>query len=271
MLIALGASAASAQGNAIADVSDSALGKSLAAQAHDRFKAKGVVVESLRVWKDAIGYLVAPEDASLSIGADGVLQPLTAPDPNAKEATLDNGKADREVGATNESFETQASTAWTLVASQCFARIYSGVNAAAMDHCYQLHKLKNESSTTRDYYALQRYATVFAGGCGAKWASIEADDITPQTWVDWSPKGNTTSNCTSVTLSITMGGYGISYPVTRCESWSFTKRNPEVYYKLRWDGPVQNTNRELAFQIGVSVAQGAWPQWGVGARVQADG
>lgn len=162
-------------------------------------------------------------------------------------------------------------TGYTLVAVGCFARIYSGVNAAAMDHCYQILKLTGESSSIKDYYVLQHYASVYAGGWGAMWGEVEAEAFTPQDWVDWSPKGNRTGNCQSFTLSVEVNGWGVTYSTDKCETWSFSKWNPQVHYKNRWTGPVTNTNREIALEIAVQVAQGAWPQWWIPAAVQANG
>lgn len=242
------------------DISASQLGRSLINSASARFRALGYQARPLRIYKDAAGYLVAPSDAVLTMDEQGVFVPLTAAAPNVQSG---GGPATVSQAVEGNGYQTMA--------DGCFARIYSGVNAAAMDHCYQVLKLLAESSPTKDYWALNHYASIYAGGWGARWAMVGAEAFTPQTWSKWSPGSNYTGNCTNSSISITMSGYSLTYSIDKCEMWRFTKWNPQVKFQNRWDGPVVNTNRELAFEIGVSVSPGAWPQWFVPASVQANG
>lgn len=254
-------SAVAAEEFRVRDVSATPEGRAIATIASARFASLGAQPAELRVWRDSSGYFVAPAEALLDVTDEGVLRPMTAAAPNVATASLSPASGTSEVEA------LAAAGPWQLKAAQCFARIWAGVDKVWMDHCYQLLKLANDGNGSADYFTLQHYATMHPNwpwkiGHG----TIEAEAFTPQTWMDWSPRGDRTGACQSYTLSITVSGVGLSFPTERCETWDMTKWNPAVKYKLTYTGG-SNADRELAFEIAVQVAQGAWPQWFVPAEI----
>lgn len=89
-----------------------------------------------------------------------------------------------------------------------------------------------------------------------------------QSWVDWSPRSDYSGNCRPVGLSVSALGIGLGFSTEQCESYHFTKDNPAVNYSLQGTWFVgSNVNRELAYEIAVSVAQGKGVAWTVPAEV----
>lgn len=249
------------------DITATALGSRLAQEARVRFAALGIT-EELRVVEDDSGYTVAPTDTEFVAvpvtHADGsagtTAMPITAPQPAANTGLFGSIQA-----------AAAAEPAWAIQTGNCFSRINHVY--AYIDHCYQIYKMTNDNSSTRDYFALKHYATA---GPNSPWtlgyAYIQAyrlSGTTAQTWLDWDPKGSWQGGCSTVSLSISWLGAGLGLNVDRCERWDVVKQNPTVNFKETWLNPGTRSTRGLGFEIAVWVAQGTWPQWVVPA--DADG
>jgi hypothetical protein len=235
------------------DITASPLGQSLRSEALAQFANDGYFPANLRVWHDSYGYLVADPSATLL----------------AAVTTSDAGQSVELLPATPgapvdmaQGQQIDAAQYWYMRAQQCFYRVDD--TWSWMDHCYEMYQLMNDGNGSHDYYALYHYTSV---GPNYPWvinsAEIDAQAIggTVQSWVDWNPRSDRTGNCVETTVSVSVFGVGISHPVEKCEEWDFVKTNPAVNYGLGWIGSGTRHNRELAFEIAVSVNQGAWPQW----------
>jgi hypothetical protein len=161
---------------------------------------------------------------------------------------------------------------WNFQHGDCFDRINHAF--AWIDHCYQIYKMGQDNSSTRDYWALQHYAYM---GNYSPWTlgwgyvrSYRLSGTPAQNWIAASPGSGSNGNCTSITLAVAALGVGLWFPVERCEKWTVTKQNPAVDFKVEWLGPGTRDMRELASEIAVWVNQSStWPQWVVPA--DADG
>lgn len=260
---------AAAAAGRVVEITGSRAAASLAQAAAVRYRDYGVTVKptDLRVWQDEDGYVLVP------VGTPTIMLSTTRPD----------GSVAVEIAPTTERMPpvTSPSTAmlasitpaaapyWALVATQCFTRISD--TWSWLDHCYQMYQEANDGSATRDYYALQHYATASNNSpWRVYWAQIRsypASTSAPQTWVDWAPKGDTSGSCDpSYTI-------GISAPIVltmtsnRCEIWHMTKSNPTVDYTLQWISSGVSGSRGLAYENSVSVGQGLWPVWVLPAEV----
>lgn len=249
-----------------ADVSDTAKGRRLMEEAAARnpvLKAAG----QLRAVKDDLGYTVAPAETTfisysieLPDGTMGMeLAPLTEFEPPTR------AKAEDETGS------VLAAAGWSRIAEKCFARISDGW--AWMDHCYHMYKESNDGSSSYDYYALKRFATMGRNDPWRLWnGRIRATRSggASQTWVDWSPGSDWSGgSCSTITVSMTSPIAGVSMAVERCpETWDMYKsaNGTQPDYHLTWSGN-STGEREVAFVITVRVAQGGTPSWGVPAYV----
>ncbi len=120
-----------------------------------------------------------------------------------------------------------AASSWNLVTTKCFARKYTG--GTYIDACYQLHKLTNDGSTTRDYFQLTMYGTGkewtgFSTLVGLEVAAVQKSGSPAQHWVDWTPKSDRSGgSCSEVNIGIAYVA-SFSYSVQYCpDSWQFSK------------------------------------------------
>jgi hypothetical protein len=262
----VGAAHARALPRGVSDISSTSQGERLIKEAKERFAAHGAKGE-LKAIKDHAGILIAPAGSPLV----------------ATRLTLDNGKtgtvmvpATASGSESNDAAAAQTGTvaalaapSWNFQISQCFARIND--TWSYMDHCYQLYKMANDGDGTKDYFALRHFATLGANPPWVmNWGLIRAYRLngTPaQTWVDWSPKADYNDSCRTFNGSITVKGVGLGFSFDECGLVDMTKQNPAVDYQLMYFHPGERADRELTFEIAVSVAQGAWPQWVIPAEV----
>lgn len=243
------------------DITATAQGARLIKEAKGRPAFRGFA-GALKAIKDEAGITIAPADAqlvpmtvTLENGASAIaLAPVTAPAANLKLA------APAQVQALT------AAPTWNFQLQQCFARISD--TWSYIDHCYALYKMGNDGDATRDYFALQHYSTAGPNTPWVlNWAKIQGVAFGPaQTWADWSPKADFNGNCQTVNLGVTVKAVGLTLAVDRCDIWDMTKQNPAVNYNIVYFSPGQRQDRELSFEIAVSVAQGAWPQWSIPAE-----
>jgi hypothetical protein len=243
------------------DVTSSAIGVTIATAAERRFAGLGLAGrgEPLAVWTDAAGVLVAPRGTTFDrvprAGRDGrmgiVLVPRTRP------AVLPASFS----AATHLPARRATGPAWTWVAQACFSR--SSDVWSWLDHCYQLYGTSEPDGF--DYWELLRYGTA---GANLPWtlhgASIGTYATTAsaaQVWAQWSPLGDQTGPCQTISVQITSPVAGISWPVNRCDTWAIRKGVTGGSYDLTWSGQSTHGERGLAFVIAVRVARGAFAQW----------
>ena len=243
------------------DITTTSWGRQLTSAAAIRYSAYGATSANLRVIQDAAGVTVAPAGtefgAVLETLADGTtalsLAPATLSDPGP--AVSDSSESDGPAPL--------VSASWSLVGNACFTRISD--TWTWLDHCYQMYKLANDGSSTRDYYALQHYATMHPNspwvGNWAKIRSYPTGGSAAQNWMDWSPRGDYSGGSrTTTTLGISVYVV-LTMQTTMCDQWWIAKSNPAVDFSVEWYRPGTRNNRELACEIAVWVNQGAWPQW----------
>ena len=249
----------------VVDITASATGRALASAASSRFARAGVAPSQLVVLKDATGITVAPigtqfvaMESTLADGTTGVtLAPVTPAAPSAVAA-----------GSSGMQMAPLLSGSWgNPVASGCFARITD--TWTYMDHCYQMWKESNDGSSTKDWFALRHYGTVFPNSPWvANYAAISSSPTSgssAQSWADYSPLQGHNGNCTTITVGVNSPVAGISTTISACETWQISKDNPAVNFGLLWSGPGTRSSRGLDYEISVSVPQGGWPQWSLPA------
>jgi hypothetical protein len=227
------------------DISQTALGRSIARQAAARLAA--LAAGDLVVLRDASGFTVGPRGAGY-VALGGVATPVTV------------GRAISVAGG---------GPSWSPVAGQCFSRISD--TFAWLDHCYVLYRLANDGDPARDWFALHHYATMQAN---PPWvmngAAIGSAPVgsTPQAWADWAPRSDlASSGCQQILVGIASPVGGIADSVTQCETWTVAKSPVAGTFAVHWDGRGKRTTRELAMQLSVSVPANGWPQWALPASV----
>lgn len=252
------------RGTGVRDITATALGQSIAGRAAEHRIRLGAPHQKLKVYQDASGYTVVPDGTPIAAVAstDDNGQPVIAYAPVVMAAADSTGGSD----------SLTTSPSWSFVTSNCYARISD--SWSWMDHCTQIYHLLNDGDGTREYYALQHYATAAGNWPWSLWwgkissSPIVTGNYGAQTWVDWSPKSDYSGNCRDVTLNVNAVFVGLSYTAQECEQWHLTKANPAVNYTLQGDWHVAYNNaRELAYENAVWVAQGKSVAWTVPAEV----
>lgn len=229
----------------IADITQTATGRALARAVAARL---GTTASELVVLRDAWGITVGPRAASYAVVA-GAAVPLSR-------------------ASSTQASTVAAAPSWSYVAGQCFSRLSDGF--AWIDHCYVLYRLAGDGDGTRDWFALNHYATMQPN---APWVMNAAEigsqpvGATPQTWVDWAPRGDLAGPCHQILVGISAPVGGIADTATQCEIWTIAKSPAGGRFAVRWDGRGMRRSRELAMEISVSVPQGAWPVWALPASV----
>lgn len=249
----------------LSDITSSAIGQELAREAAAHRVRLGAPSQPLRVLRDQAGYLVVPIDTEVVpvSGTDDSGRDIVMYAPVVKASASD---------AVELAPDGALSSSWTQVYTNCYGRISD--SWSWMDHCTKIFKLSNDGDGSKDYYALQHYATASGNWPWHLWwgkissSPIVSGNYGAQTWVDWSPKSDYSGNCRTIGLSVTALGFGLGFTTEQCESYHFTKDNPAVNYSLKgswYVGP--DTNRELAYEIAVKVNQGKSVAWTVPAEV----
>jgi hypothetical protein len=251
------------------DITDTAMGQRLVREAKDRYAEKGHRSGALRAVRDATGIIIAPVDTTFDTypvtledgRAATALAPVTADDPQLAEAVSAAGELDLAAAPT-----------WSFVGNHCFTQISD--TWATLDHCYYKYKLKNDGSSSYDWYALHRFGTA---SNNSPWvldsAKIRAYRYSgsSQTWADWTPRTNWSGgSCSTVSIGITTPVGGLSKSFERCpESVTFTKsaNGSQPDYAQTWSGRRTRGNRELNFEIAVRVKQNGTATWTLPASV----
>ncbi|MDD5190170.1 MAG: hypothetical protein PHE50_03910 [Dehalococcoidales bacterium] len=222
-------------------------------------------VTSVKVYKfGKEEFLVAPADANISLEAE------MQSDGSIKITPIvDTPKENQMTGiASNSGGRVLTDYGWELVGSQAFSRFEN--STGWIDHAYMLDHLTGESDPNYDYYSLHHYATAKSKGIFIlRFASLECAKTASSStmyWVDWCPRSDQTwNNPTSYTLSVTAGGYGLSYNHTGQDTWDITKYEEAGKFKNIWYGSAWGSEREVAYMVCVKVPQNGWPQWSLTA------
>jgi hypothetical protein len=95
--------------------------------------------------------------------------------------------------------------------------------------------------------------------------TVQQSGSPTQTWVDWSPNSDTTGNCQTgnITLSVSYI-VGISYSNTECEHWDIAKGVPGGSFETIWYKDFLNYvkgNRNVGLLISIKVPQAKLPVW----------
>lgn len=164
----------------------------------------------------------------------------------------------------------QAPQYWSLVASQCFARI-EGVSGW-IDHCCQLYKIVLESNNEEDYYQLVHYATARSKtifSLRSAWIEcVKHESSSTMRWLDWSPGSDLNiRRCTPITIERSISGSSIggTFAVYKT-GWDITKYEEAGRFANRWYGKAWRSERDVAYMVGVSVPQSDWPVWSLTAN-----
>lgn len=254
------------------DVTSTPTGKKIAQESAKRFREKyGVATDSsdLRVYDmngDGTDLVVAPKDAEFSVeiqpGDNGKSHfALSVTTPSKRKSSPSMGDA------TVQAVTIQSAGSWTQVAGECFARYTEPNWGSWIDSCYKLNKFSDtvlSGDKLKDVYALHHYATAGNGNGDLDWANIWNLPRTPGlTWADWQPKSDTTGNCRTENLSVSVNGVGISHPMTACETWDITKSTTAGMFANKWSSPGGiYGNREVGYAVEVYIDTGsAWPVW----------
>jgi hypothetical protein len=254
------------KGVMVVDLTGTRRGDRLAQAAHIRFGRQGfeVAASDLEVLRDAAGLLVVPRGTDLGIrssasqaGSGAAISPIARPAPAGVSASAAAGNV------------AAAPMSWTVVYSGCYERLSD--SWSWIDHCARILQLKNDGDLTMDSYALERWATA-----GANWpwvlksAAISAypTEAGPAlAWVDWIAKSDRVGACQQYSLRLLNPYPTTARLVDRCETWDITKASRGGDFRLDWRGCTCTHDRELAFSLSVSVAQGRLPSWYVPADV----
>jgi hypothetical protein len=245
------------------DVTDTAVGRVLRAQASARLVTFGMTarIGGLRVLRDGDGYLVVPRATPLAIRPTG--------SPTARRFEVVPVLRPRERRTAAHGTAATAPPAWSFAGGGCYERISDGWSW--LDHCARIFRLTQDGDSQRDFYALQRYGTA---GANMPWvlkeAELESEPVEsslPMSWQDWNPRSDRSGPCQTITVRVTAPIVGVSQTLDRCETWDITKGATGGDFSLVWSGCACAQDRALAYVLSISVPQGALPAWYVPAEV----
>lgn len=217
--------------------------------------------KDLKVYEINSGdYLVAPASAKIK------LESIQQPDGSFKlePSIVTLSPSDPLLGT--EDVSTMSAPYWNMEEAECFARISNWVGW--IDNCYQIYKLIGDTDSQYDYFQLEHYATA----CSQHLYSLRYAQLTCQRdtqysstmyWVDWYPRSDiAASQCSSITLGISVFGVSLSYASQICKSgWDMTRYTDAGKFSNKWYGCVGGSEREVAYMVCVKVPQGGYPVW----------
>lgn len=166
---------------------------------------------------------------------------------------------------TTSSTDVTALTAasWSQIRSGCFAALFDG--ASHFDVCHKQFKMLSDGDGSKDFWRVDFYGTMFAEGRQLNWGWIAVDrDAGPSlSFVDWAPDADYDSNCGSVSLGLSVAGFGISQGGTFCELVDISKSAGASvgWFKEQWSWGnhehVKDRDRSVKMLVGFSSTQGA--------------
>lgn len=190
-------------------------------------------------------------DGSATLAASAVVKAAQRP-----KGSVENGRA-----PLSSSFVSY----WDWAGNYCFSR--SSTDFGYFDTCWYINQLMNDPNGSADYYSFYQYGTAGPTGGGiltdAWLESGKHASSSTMSWVDWSPKSDTSGSCTTgYTVSVSAFGVGLSASHTRCETWDITKGSAAGSFKNDW-GTNATGDRELGYITVISVPEGGTPVWWV--------
>jgi hypothetical protein len=285
-LLSLPTAASAAKPRTRIDITATARGHQLIAEAAERFSSYGVPTDPADLqaitftgghvvvapaWLLA-GVTVSPTTGEVSISVGGLGKP-----PESKAG------ATRTLAGESSQAAQAATPTWVTRETGCLHSL--PVDSARLDSCYTISQLVNDGSGTKNYYTLRQKGTAYEYEAGLRKAwltAIRPGGSTTQTWVDWSPEQSYNDNCHSIPISVSYGGASIGSSFVQCEKWYHDKtcNTCSPYFKSTWDcnclfglsnkeihpNPV---SRAIAYAILVSVPQGMTPRWTLGIGLEA--
>jgi hypothetical protein len=279
LLISLpGTTSASSPAGSARDITQTARGQQLTAEAAARYTSDGVPTSAadLVVLELADGQpLVAPaalaKDIAISVGTGAAERSASATvgQQLTRRGSLDGGRGTTAPNQTVAPGAAAAAPYWTIRESRCFS-LY--VDSARFDNCYRILQLINDGVSSKDYWSLKQWGTAFEDGDGLSslWLYGSRNGGSVQTWEDFGPPGNEKQNCTQrwVGIDIILT-YGQNYEV--CETWTLTKSasNASPWIRNQWNCAgwfcsVFRDTRQIAVIMEVSLVPGAVPRFTIG-------
>ncbi|ADJ25802.1 hypothetical protein Dehly_0489 [Dehalogenimonas lykanthroporepellens BL-DC-9] len=140
-----------------------------------------------------------------------------------------------------------------------------------IDHRYYLNKLYDETDNTYDYFQLEHRATAKSKGIfrliSASLDCRKTEASSTMGWYDWTPGADLPNGVgNTITYGVTAFGITISNSIVHYDLWDITKYIEAGKFKNEWKGSANDSEREVGYMVGVTVPQGGWPQWYLGAN-----
>jgi hypothetical protein len=246
------------------EITGSARGNGFAKEATDRWASKyGVYADTKALTVHDFGTADSP-DVLVSMADSGVESVFTEvlPDGSVRVGGVFSTST---TGDTSDSGHGSTYAGWSLRDSNCFARVEN--NTGWLDHCYQISKLEMDGDSVKDYYTLHHYATAKSKSIwtlkSATIGSSKKSGSASMEWFDWAPGADRPfGNCGSTTISISVGGIGISKSYASCpDKWDINKSSTAGTFENSWRGSAQMSEREVAYMQTQKTPQGGWPVW----------
>ena len=254
-----------------ADVTETSLGRRLAAEAAERHEALGVARKGtkLRVWRIAPGDHVVGGRLPTNLATSATELP---------DGTVQLGLSfDTDVAPSTRAIAAATTPTWVRTGGTCFSRVHN--QWGWIDSCYKTHRLSGESDYVWDYYQLEQYGSVGAKELGKiydGWMHGKKSGAATMYWVDWSPRGTISGGCVTVPISVAALGYSISASGLMCERWDIYKAATGGDFKEKWScgcivpfGQPYPNVREIDLMQAVKVVRNARPTWTLSAGFTA--
>lgn len=150
---------------------------------------------------------------------------------------------------------------WKLTGSDCFGRWRH--DGTYIDACWRESVFIGDGDTKRTWFALQYWATAGPDTKLLESAALRAKSSNANAaWSDWSPRSDSTGNCRTTSVSVSLLGLGVGESYDRCETWDITKfASPQdgIRNKYSWDGggilKGSPHDREVALAMSVAIPQ----------------
>ena len=259
----------------LVDVTSTRVGRLEAARVAERRAARGQVTRTgdLRVYRFAPGaFVVAPSRVPL-LGATARRLPAGGVRVEvgirvAAPSTLPGAPA------RSPSLAAAGGPSWTWVDGECFDALYTAFGYSVS--CFALSRVVADGSATRDYWALEQWSLTgpnFHNGITPNsriydsWVATQRAVGSPaMTWIDWSPRSDTSGACQTVGLSVSALKLPLSGTFEMCEQWDATWYAEAGRFKNQWRCGCLYPfgvawDREVAYLIAVGVPNGTFPSW----------
>lgn len=185
-------------------------------------------------------------------------------------AVLDGraAKLARDVSATNGRAVTSVGY-WQMDTVGCLDAVFA--HSVQMDACFQQYELMNDGVPSMDYWAAHAYGnlqTQSGKKATSAWVTLTKSAYSSAfTMYDRKPTSSSTGNCTSITLSVGVGGSfpaSVSQSYDRCETWTplYQGTASDPLLRNTWSGDARDgASRQTAVAMTVTTAESAYPVW----------